>query len=125
MDSATAAAAGVKPGDRVQIVVNSRPASGYRVSAVVDAPGAGVYFVDATAVEMAGVAGRADRVDLVGLRTASGAEGRVAAEVRAKVQGAGLLVVTGDERGTPPRPGPEPRGRCWCCSPVRCPGSCC
>ncbi|WP_416965257.1 FtsX-like permease family protein [Streptomyces sp. Agncl-13] len=107
VDSATAAAAGIKQGDRVQVVVNSRPASGYRVSAVVDAPGAGVYFADETAVEMSGLAGRADRVDLVGLRTAPGAEGRVAAEVRAKLKGTGtgLLVVTGAERGDAAAPG--------------------
>ena len=44
VDSATAAAAGVKTGDRVRVVANGRPATGYRVSAVVDAPGTGVLL---------------------------------------------------------------------------------
>jgi putative ABC transport system permease protein len=105
VDSATAAAAGIKPGDRVQVVVNSRPATGYRVSAVVNAPGAGVYFADKTAVEISGLAGHSGRVDLVGLRTAPGAEERVAAEVRTKLKGTGLLTVTGAERGDTAAPG--------------------
>ncbi|MFJ5305422.1 FtsX-like permease family protein [Streptomyces sp. NPDC088350] len=102
VDSATAATAGIKAGDKVQVVVNSRPVTGYRVSAVVDAPGAGVYFADRTA---AGLAGHPDRVDLVGLRTAPGAERRVAAEVRTKLKGTGLLTVTGAERGDTAAPG--------------------
>ncbi|MGQ4430163.1 FtsX-like permease family protein [Streptomyces sp. SAS_260] len=102
VDGTTAAAAGVKPGDRVQIVVNSRPASGYRVSAVVNTPGAGVYFADRTA---AGLSGLSSRVDLVGLRTAPGAESRVAAEVRTKLKGTGLLAVTGAGRGDTAAPG--------------------
>ncbi|MFG2370193.1 FtsX-like permease family protein [Streptomyces sp. NPDC048504] len=102
VDSATAAATGIKPGDRVQVVVNSRPANGYRVSAVVNTPGAGVYFADKAAV---GLTGRSDRVDLVGLRTAPGAEARVAAEVRTKLKGTGLLTVTGAERGDTAAPG--------------------
>ncbi|MFD4561038.1 FtsX-like permease family protein [Streptomyces sp. NPDC058469] len=102
VDSATAAAAGIKPGDRVQVVVNSRPASAYRVSAVVNTPGAGVYFADKTAVGLSGLSGR---VDLVGLRTAPGAEERVAAEVRTKLKGTGLQTVTGAERGDTAAPG--------------------
>ncbi len=102
VDGTTAAAAGIKPGDRVQVVINSRPASGYRVSAVVNTPGAGVYFADETAV---GLSGLSSRVDLVGLRTAPGAESRVAAEVRTKVRGTGLLAVTGAGRGDTAAPG--------------------
>ncbi|MCX5235975.1 ABC transporter permease [Streptomyces prunicolor] len=105
VDSVTAAAAGIKPGDRVQVVVNSRPANGYRVSALINAPGAGVYFADKTAVEISGLAGHSGRVDLVGLRTAPGAEARVAAEVRTKLKGTGLLAVTGAERGDTAAPG--------------------
>ncbi|MEV0477746.1 ABC transporter permease, partial [Streptomyces prunicolor] len=105
VDSVTAAAAGIKPGDRVQVVVNSRPANGYRVSALINAPGAGVYFADKTAVEISGLAGHSGRVDLVGLRTAPGAEARVAAEVRTKLKGTGLLTVTGAERGDTAAPG--------------------
>ncbi|WP_329350192.1 ABC transporter permease [Streptomyces sp. NBC_01261] len=102
VDSASAAAAGVEPGDRVQVVVNSRPASDYRISAVVNTPDVGVYFADRTAV---GLSGRSGRVDLVGLRTAPGAEARVAAEVRTKLKGTGLLTVTGAERGDTAAPG--------------------
>ena len=105
VDSATAAAAGIKPGDRVQVVVNSRSASGYRVSAVVNTPFAAVYFADRTAVELSGLAGHSGRVDLVGLRTAPGAEQKVAAEVRTKLKGTGLLTVTGAERGDTAAPG--------------------
>ncbi|MEV6480764.1 FtsX-like permease family protein [Streptomyces sp. NPDC051576] len=104
VDRATAEATGIGPGDRVQVVVNARPATGYRVSAVVDTrgTGAGVYFADTTALRLSGHAGR---VDLVGLRTAPGAEGRVAAEVRTELKGTGLLTVTGDGRGDTAAPG--------------------
>ncbi|MGW3645867.1 FtsX-like permease family protein [Streptomyces sp. NPDC000878] len=57
VDSATATAAGVEVGDRVQVVVNARPTAGYRVSAIVDAPDAGVFFADTTAVRLAGRGG--------------------------------------------------------------------
>jgi putative ABC transport system permease protein len=99
---ALAAAADVEPGDTVQVAVHARPATGYRVSAVIDAPGAGVYFADETAVVVSGVSGR---VDLVGLRTAPGAEEKVASEVRTKLKGTGLLTVTGAERGDTVAPG--------------------
>ncbi|WNZ07856.1 FtsX-like permease family protein [Streptomyces sp. 11x1] len=99
---ALAAAAGVEPGDTVQVAVQARPATGYRVSAVIDAPGAGVYFADETAVVVSGLSGR---VDLVGLRTAPGAEEKVASEVRTKLKGTGLLTVTGAERGDTVAPG--------------------
>ncbi|MEU9312760.1 ABC transporter permease [Streptomyces sp. NPDC048256] len=102
VDSATAAAAGIEPGDSVRIVVDGRPAAGYRVSAVVDAPTAGVFFADPTAARLAG---HADRVDLVGLRTEPGAEQRVAAEVRTRLKGTGLLTVTGADRGDTAAPG--------------------
>ncbi|MDW4910374.1 ABC transporter permease, partial [Streptomyces sp. ADMS] len=109
VDSATAAAAGVKVGDRVQVVAGSRP-SAYRVSAVVDAPGAGVFFADTTAVRLSGRdAGdggpRAGTVDLIGLRTAPGAEEQVAAGVRTKLKGTGLVTVTGADRGDLVSPG--------------------
>ena len=102
VDRATATAAGIEPGDQVQVVVNARPARGYRVSAVVDVPGAGVYFADRSAVGLCGCSGR---VDLVGLRTAPGAEERVAAEVRTRSRGTGLLAVTGAGRGDTAAPG--------------------
>ncbi|MFE6824983.1 FtsX-like permease family protein [Streptomyces sp. NPDC057690] len=102
VDSATAAAAGIEPGGSVRIVVDGRPAVGYRVSAVVDAPAAGIFFADPTAARLAG---HADRVDLVGLRTEPGAEQRVAAEVRTRLKGTGLLTVTGADRGDTAAPG--------------------
>ncbi|MDT0442203.1 hypothetical protein [Streptomyces johnsoniae] len=44
LDRSLAAAAGVGPGDRVEVVAAGRPAAEYRVSAVVDAPEAGIFF---------------------------------------------------------------------------------
>ncbi|NEA68499.1 ABC transporter permease [Streptomyces sp. SID12488] len=113
VDSATAAAAGVEVGDRVRVVANARPAAGYRVSAVVDAPGAGVFFADTTALRLSGRekgagASRAGTVDLIGLRTAPGAEEQVAAEVRTrltKLKVTGLETVTGADRGDLVSPG--------------------
>lgn len=114
VDTATAAA-GVTVGDRVQVVAAGRPAAGYRVSAVVDAPDAGVLFADETAVRLSGhdsaaragthAGARAGTVDLIGLRTAPGAEGKVAAEVRTKLKGTGLETVTGADRGDLVSPG--------------------
>ncbi|MGW4546754.1 FtsX-like permease family protein [Streptomyces violaceorubidus] len=106
------AAAGLAVGDRVRVVANGRPAAAYRVSALVDAPGAegGVYFADRTAAALAGrEAGgggpRAGTVDLIGLRAADGAGARVAAAVRAEVAGTGLEVTTGADRGDAVAPG--------------------
>ncbi|WP_369208100.1 FtsX-like permease family protein [Streptomyces sp. PU-14G] len=53
LDEATAAAAGANPGDRVKVVAAGRSGS-YRVSAVLEAPGSGVYFSDATAQRLTG-----------------------------------------------------------------------
>jgi putative ABC transport system permease protein len=49
VDGATARAAGARVGERVRIVAVGRPAADYRLSAVVDAPGAGILFADTTA----------------------------------------------------------------------------
>ncbi|MFI0834499.1 FtsX-like permease family protein [Streptomyces sp. NPDC021140] len=105
------AAAGLAVGDRVRVVANGRPAS-YRVSALVDAPGAdgGVWFADRTAAALAGrgTGGdgpRAGTVDLIGLRAADGAGARVAAAVREAVAGTGLEVTTGADRGEAVAPG--------------------
>ncbi|WP_217244725.1 FtsX-like permease family protein [Streptomyces sp. AC602_WCS936] len=51
---AVPAAAGVTVGERVQVVANGRPAAPYRVTAVIDAPGADIYFADGTALRLAG-----------------------------------------------------------------------
>ncbi|WP_333752303.1 FtsX-like permease family protein [Streptomyces sp. IBSBF 2394] len=106
------AAAGLAVGDRVRVVANGRPATAYRVSAVVDAPGAegGVWFADGTAAALAGrgTGGEGPRggtVDLVGLRAADGAGERVADAVREEVAGTGLRVTTGADRGEAVAPG--------------------
>ncbi|MET9558898.1 FtsX-like permease family protein [Streptomyces tauricus] len=54
LDSATAEAAGVRAGDRVEVVAAGRSAATYRVTAVVDAPGAGILFADRTAARLSG-----------------------------------------------------------------------
>ncbi|WP_370667041.1 FtsX-like permease family protein [Streptomyces sp. IBSBF 2507] len=106
------AAAGLAVGDRVRVVANGRPATAYRVSALVDAPGAegGVWFADGTAAALAGrgTGGEGPRggtVDLVGLRAADGAGERVADAVREEVAGTGLRVTTGADRGEAVAPG--------------------
>ncbi|MFF9857222.1 FtsX-like permease family protein [Streptomyces tendae] len=106
------AAAGLAVGDRVRVVANGRPAAAYRVSALVDAPGAegGVWFADGTAAALAGrgTGGEGPRggtVDLVGLRAADGAGERVADAVREEVAGTGLRVTTGADRGEAVAPG--------------------
>ncbi|MER6104681.1 FtsX-like permease family protein [Streptomyces sp. NPDC001832] len=107
---AVPATAGIQVGERVQVVANGRPAASYRASAVVDAPDAGVFFADETAVRLSERAGedggsRAGTVDLIGLTTEPGAEERVASTVRDRVAGTGLKVVTGAERGETVSPG--------------------
>ncbi|MFG3247732.1 FtsX-like permease family protein [Streptomyces sp. NPDC048187] len=101
---------GLAVGERVAVVANGRPAAAYRVSALVDAPGAGVWFADGTAARLAardaGSDGpRAGTVDLIGLRTDDGAGERVAAAVREEVAGTGLEVSTGADRGDAVAPG--------------------
>ncbi|MFD6285975.1 FtsX-like permease family protein [Streptomyces sp. NPDC060205] len=106
LDRATAEAAGVRAGDRVQVVAAGRSAAAYRVTAVVDAPGAGILFADPTARRLAGRDGgsgaagaRAGTVDLVGLRTEPGAEASVAAAARETIEEAGENA-RGDAKGT-------------------------
>ncbi|MEU9959410.1 FtsX-like permease family protein [Streptomyces sp. NPDC050982] len=130
LDSATAGAAGVRVGDRVEVVVAGRAAAAYRVTALVDAPDAGILFADPTAVRLSGRADgeRAGTVDLVALCTEPGAEASVAAAAREKIKDtakgtakdtststgtgtgtnaapAGLVVSTGSERGDIASPG--------------------
>ncbi|MFC8219608.1 FtsX-like permease family protein [Streptomyces sp. NPDC057362] len=107
---AVAAGTGLAVGQRVDVVANGRPSASYRVSALVDAPGAGVYFADGTAARLAardaGSEGpRAGTVDLIGLRADEGAGARVAAAVREAVAGTGLEVTTGADRGEAVAPG--------------------
>ncbi|MGW4106022.1 ABC transporter permease, partial [Streptomyces sp. NPDC004976] len=111
---AVPASAGVRVGDRIRVVAGTGEPSSYRVSAVVDASEAGVYFADATARRLSGREGtagggrggpRAGTVDLIGLRVAPGAGEPVAAAVRDQVAGTGLKVLTGADRGTAVAPG--------------------
>ncbi|MEF9915594.1 FtsX-like permease family protein [Streptomyces sp. P5-A9] len=120
---AVPASAGVRVGDRIRVITGdglpaasgTRKSPSYLVSAVVDAPGAGVYFADGTARRLSGRAGtsdggradgpRAGTVDLIGLRAAPGTGEAVAAAVREKVAGKGLKVLTGADRGTAVAPG--------------------
>ncbi|MEU1301032.1 FtsX-like permease family protein [Streptomyces shenzhenensis] len=99
-----AAAAGVGVGDRVRILAGDRLATPYRVSAVVTAPGAGVYVADATATALSG---RTGSVDLVGLTTEPDARDRVADAVREQVADSGLKVRTGADVGVAVSPGAD------------------
>ncbi|MGW3283658.1 FtsX-like permease family protein [Streptomyces sp. NPDC001002] len=119
---AVAAGAGVRIGDRIDVVADGRAATPYRVSALVRAPGAGVYFADETAVRLSGrgsgnrsgsgrqnatgtADSRAGTVDLIGLRTAPGTEKWVVSAVRNRLEGTGLKVLTGADRGDAVAPG--------------------
>ncbi|MFD9188452.1 FtsX-like permease family protein [Streptomyces phaeochromogenes] len=117
LDSATAGAAGVRVGDRVEVVAAGRAAAAYRVTALVDAPDAGILFADPTAVRLSGRADgeRAGTVDLIALRTKPGTEASVAAAAREKIKDTGkktagstpadVIVSTGSERGDIASPG--------------------
>lgn len=109
LDAATAARAGVRPGDRVTVVAAGRR-DGYRVSAVVDGR-PGIYFSDAVAADLGGRNGGPKRgtVDLVALRAAPGTDpGALAARVRQSLRADGrgdLTVTAGAARGDVERPG--------------------
>ncbi|MEU6537069.1 ABC transporter permease [Streptomyces sp. NPDC047000] len=103
---AVPAVSGLRTGDTVRAVANGRPAARYRVTAVVDAPDAGVYFADATAVRLAGRgAGDAASADLIGLTTRPGTDRWVARAVRRQLAGTGLEVRTGADIGEAVSPG--------------------
>lgn len=116
LDDGTAAAAGARPGDRIKVIASGRSAT-YRVSAVVEAEGSGVYFADATAAKLAdhgsdhgsSPSPSPRSVDLVAVRADKGADvSAVAAEVRNAVRGGGstgLTVSTGAARGDAESPG--------------------
>ncbi|MFD3315141.1 FtsX-like permease family protein [Streptomyces sp. NPDC058694] len=119
LDSATAATAGVRVGDNVQVVAAGRAPTAYRVTALVDAPDAGILFADPTAARLSGRADgeRAGTVDLIALHTKPGTEASVAAAAREKIKDtskntntstttpANLIVSTGSERGDIASPG--------------------
>ncbi|MEU9452692.1 ABC transporter permease [Streptomyces sp. NPDC048277] len=96
------ASTGLAVGDRVHVTANGGTATAYRVTALVHATGAGIYFSDRTAAQLHE---NVRTVDLIGLRTAPGAEERVASEVREAVAGTGLKVLTGAGRGVAVAPG--------------------
>jgi len=100
VDRATADAAGVGPGDRVSVIAAGHRAT-YRVSAVVTAAEGGIFFADPTAMRLAGrdQGPGTGTVDLVAIRTATGAGASVAAEARDLVRGSGMIVSTGPARG--------------------------
>ncbi|MBC6456651.1 FtsX-like permease family protein [Actinomadura sp. HBU206391] len=98
VDDDTAAAAGVAPGGRLQVIAAGHRAT-YRVSAVVTTADAGIFFADSTAMRLAGQGSKAGTVDLVALRTAPGAGASVAAKARDLARGGGLVVSTGSARG--------------------------
>jgi putative ABC transport system permease protein len=100
VDQGIATAAGVAPGDRVSVIAAGHRAT-YRVSAVVSTGGGGIFFADSTAKRLAGrdQGSAAGTVDLVAIRSATGAGASVAAEVRDLVRGSGMVVSTGAARG--------------------------
>ena len=93
VDARTAAAAGVRPGDRLPVIAAGLRGT-YRVSAVVTTAQSGMFFADQTATRLAG-----HGADLVALRTAPGAGAKVAAQARDLARPAGLTVSTGPARG--------------------------
>lgn len=108
------AGTGLRVGDRVDAVVAGRAASPYRVSALVHAAGAGVYFADGTAARLSGRgvgtapdggSPRAGTVDLVGIVAGPGAGSGLAQAVRERLAGTGLKVLTGADRGEAVAPG--------------------
>ncbi|SDP01410.1 ABC transporter permease [Actinacidiphila guanduensis] len=108
------AGTGLRLGDRVRLAAAGRAAAPYRVTALVRAPGAGIYVADTAAVRLAGRGPsggpRAGTVDLVGLTAAPGQGPRVADEARHLLAGTGLKVTTGGGRGAAAAPG-EDAGR--------------
>ncbi|MEU4660036.1 FtsX-like permease family protein, partial [Streptomyces sp. NPDC023723] len=107
---AVPAGTGVRVGDRIRAVVSGRPAAPYRVTALVDAPEAGVYLADSTAARLAGRAAggagpRAGTVDLIGLRAEPGGGPDLARAVRDRLRGTGLRILTGADRGEAVEPG--------------------
>ncbi|MEU5155502.1 ABC transporter permease [Glycomyces sp. NPDC021274] len=105
LDTETADAAGLHPGDTVALTTPVGSAE-YTVSAVADLPGQGLYTDAATALALAGHgAGQADLI-AVDVAAAAGAADAtedaveaVADDLRSALSGTGFEVVTGDARG--------------------------
>lgn len=95
LDAELAAAAGLAAGDRTDLTT-LEGTSEYLVTGVVDAPGTGAYFAEATAAALTGRDEGA--ADLIAVTVEPGASlAAVAAEVEAAV--GGLTVTTGEARG--------------------------
>ncbi|MGW4905486.1 FtsX-like permease family protein [Streptomyces sp. NPDC004270] len=101
---AVAASTGLAVGDEVRVTAGGATATAYRVSALVHALDAGLYFTDGRAAQLADRT-RRDTVDLIGLRTRPGTAEQVASAAREAVSGTGLKVLTGAGRGTAAAPG--------------------
>ncbi|MEV1023534.1 FtsX-like permease family protein [Streptomyces sp. NPDC050264] len=89
---------GLKPGERLQLLVHGTERS-YRVSGLAAGPddGGDVFLSDAEAGRAAGLVGR---VDNIGVFPVSGAKTQeIASAVRKVVDGAPVTVLTGDNRG--------------------------
>lgn len=92
----TARQAGVSIGEELEIAVAGEVTT-YRVTAIVDAPGTGIYFTDAFAARHYG---RDDVVDVIGVMLAPGADPTATAEaVGTALAGTDLVVSNGADRG--------------------------
>lgn len=106
LGSADARTARVRTGDRVRVFAGGRFAN-YRVTALVSGGRDGLFFADSNAARLAGrdTGVAPNSVDLVGLRVAPGATDDVAAAVRQRLRGTGLVVTTSTGRGDVGTPG--------------------
>ena len=92
----TAEPRSVSIGEELDLVVAGEVAT-YLVTAIVDAPGHGIYFSDASAAHRYG---RSGTVDVVGVTLAPGADlSATRNAVAATLDGTDLVVSTGDDRG--------------------------
>ncbi|GII97485.1 membrane protein [Sinosporangium siamense] len=104
---AVSAAHAVRRGTDVEVVAAGKRAV-YRVTAIVDTPGApALWFADRTAAELAGRTGgpRAGTVDLIGLRAAPGTGPGALAEAVERRLGDDYVVSTGSAKGDAESPG--------------------
>ncbi|MEV6971980.1 FtsX-like permease family protein [Kitasatospora sp. NPDC093806] len=112
LGTALAASAGVKPGDKVRLVVRGEPAE-FQVTGLVDGPAADrtLFVSDAEAGKVSGHPGQADSIGV--LTAPDTAPGPVKKAVAAALAGSGqpLKVLTGDERGRAENPEVIKRGQ--------------
>ncbi|MGH1563317.1 FtsX-like permease family protein [Mumia sp. DW29H23] len=96
LDEELAGAAGLRPGDHVEVTVGGDRRT-YRVSGVVDAPGSGISLDAATAVGLAGLPD--GTTDLIAVRTTAGSDVAQVAAGLVSSLGDAYLVSTGVDRG--------------------------